>query len=41
VSLDKSEVANAYVDYWRGEGEHLLSLLAADFWDNVSPSTWS
>lgn len=35
MSLDKSEVASAYVQYLRGEGEHLLSLLADDFWDNV------
>ena len=44
MSLDKDEVANAYVEYLRGEGEHLLSLVAYDFWDNVSrqrgPDNW-
>ena len=44
MSLDKYEVANAYVEYLQGEGEHLLSLVADDFWDNVSrqrgPDIW-
>ena len=31
MSVDKYEVANAYVEYLLGEGEHLLSLVADDF----------
>jgi len=36
VSLDKSEVAEAYVQFLHGECERLLGLLSDDFLDNVS-----
>jgi predicted ester cyclase len=42
--LDKSEVAGAYVDFMRGDGDRLLALVADDFFDNVSgqrgPGIW-
>src|SRR5688500_6122554 len=42
--LGKAEVAGAYVDFMRGEGDRLLDLVADDFFDNVSgqrgPGIW-
>ncbi len=36
MSLDKRDVAEAYVKFLRGEGERLLALLADDSLDHVS-----
>ena len=42
--LDKAEVAGAYVDFMRGDGDRLVALVADDFFDNVSrqrgPDIW-
>jgi predicted ester cyclase len=42
--LEAFEVASAYVDYMRGNGDRLLELVDGDFFDNVSqqrgPGIW-